>query len=82
MSITIKKGKLVKVDGEWAIEYMAESAGPNNWYNTIPIYGLHENNHVLNDLSLSIKLNKPVCDLVESEVEWSYNSDEYIAIIL
>ena len=67
-----RKGKLIKINGKWFVGYISESAGENKWHNRLPIYDTETESEQISDLLLVQKFNKPVCDLEQLEVEWSY----------
>lgn len=66
------KGKLIKKNGKWFVDFISERAGVNNWHNCLPIYELENKSEQIADLTLVEKFNKSVCDLHQLEVYWKY----------
>jgi len=68
----IQKGKLVKVNGKWFVDYVTEKRGENNWSRRLPIYQLENYSEPIADLKLVQHYNKPVIELHNTDVEWSF----------
>jgi len=68
----MKKGKLIKANGKWFVDYIAEPSGEFNWHHCLPIYELEKDSEKIADLKLVEKFNKSVNKLYGFEVEWNY----------